>query len=83
MTTIETKMVHTRHIAYNAYDMTSKAALVKYLHQAAFSPPKQTILKAINNKQFSTWPGFTARAVQKYLPYSGPATNKGHMKRQN
>ena len=28
------------------------------------------------------WPGFTAMAVDKYLPYISPATDKGHMKRQ-
>ena len=28
------------------------------------------------------WPGLTVKAVQKYLPYSSPATDKGHMKRQ-
>ena len=32
---------------YNTYAMTSKAALAKYLHQTAFIPPKQTLLKAI------------------------------------
>ena len=30
----------------------------------------------------ATWPGLTTEAVQKYLPDSCPATNKGHMKRQ-
>ena len=62
--------------------MTSKASLVQYLHQAAFSPPKATLLKAVHNNQFVTWPGLTVKAVQKYLPDSSPATDKGHMKRQ-
>ena len=73
---------NTRHMACNSFSMTSKAAIIKYLHQAAFSLPKQTLLKAINNKQFSTCPGFTARAVQKYLPDSALATDKVHMKIQ-
>ena len=30
----------------------------------------------------ATWPGLTAEVVQKYLPDSCPATDKGHMKRQ-
>ena len=34
------------------------------------------------NNQMSTWPGLTTEAVQKYLPDSCPATDKGHMKRQ-
>ena len=73
---------NTKHMAYYSYAVTSKAAIIKELHQAEFSPPKQTLLKEINNKQFSTWPGFTARAVQKYLPYLATATDKGHMKRK-
>ena len=34
------------------------------------------------NNQLATWPGLTVEAVQKYLPDSCPATDKGHMKRQ-
>ena len=81
-TSPETQSLHTKNMAYNAYPMISIAALIKYLHQAAFSPPKQKFLKAINNKQFSIWPGLIARAFQKYLPYLVPATDKGYMKRQ-
>ena len=62
--------------------MTSKASLIQYLHQAEFSLPKATLLKALYNNQFATWPGLTVKAVQKYLPESSPATDKGHMKRQ-
>ena len=71
-----------KQYAHNAYAMTYKASLTQYLHQAAFSPPKATLLKALHNNQFATWPGLTAKAVQKYLPDSSPATDKGHMKRQ-
>ena len=81
-TSTKTETGHTRHMAYNAYAMTLKEALIKYLHQTAFIPLKQTLLKAINSKQISTWPGFTARAVQKYLPDSVPKTNNGHTKRR-
>ena len=51
-------------------------------HQAAVSPPKKTLLKAISNKTISTWPGFTKKAVQKYLPDLAPEKDKGHTKRQ-
>ena len=68
--------------ANNTYTMTSKANLIQYLHQAAFSPPKATLLKALHKNQFVTWPGLTVKAVQKYLPELSPATDKGHMKRQ-
>ena len=38
-----------REQANNAFATTTKADLIKYLHQAAFSPVKQTFLKAIKN----------------------------------
>jgi hypothetical protein len=62
--------------------MTTKQELIQYLHQCLFCPPKRTLLKAIRNKQLSTWPDLTIEAVEKYLPASCPATDKGHMKRQ-
>ena len=68
--------------AANAYQMTSKASLIKYLHQCLFCPPKLTLLKAIRNNQLTTWPGLTTEAVEKYLPNHAPATDKGHMRRQ-
>ena len=71
-----------KQYAHNAYAMTSKSSLVQYLHQAAFSPPKATLLKSVNNNQFVTWPGLTVKAVKKYLPELSPATDKCHMKRQ-
>ena len=55
--------------AENAYQMTSKAAIIKYLHQCLFCPPKNTLIKVIKNNQLTTWPGLTAEAVEKYLPY--------------
>ena len=72
---------HKRY-AHNAYAMAYKSSRIQYLHQSAFSPPKATFLKSLHNNQFATWPGLTAKAVQKYLPESSPATDKGHMKRQ-
>jgi len=38
------------HCANNAFVTTSKAALIRYLHQALFSPTKTTLLKAIRNQ---------------------------------
>ena len=71
-----------QHMAVNAYAMTSKEALIRYLHQFLFIPTKKALVKAIENIKFTTWPGLTAEAVCKHLPYSEPATDKGHMKRQ-
>ena len=67
--------------ANSAYTMSSKEALIKYLHQCLFCPPKRTLLKAIKNNQLTTWPGLTAKAVERYLPDNAPATDKGHMSR--
>jgi hypothetical protein len=67
--------------ANNVYQMTSKDALVKFLHQCLFSPPKRTLVKALDNQQLPTWP-LTKEAVVKYLPDHSPATDKGSMKRQ-
>ena len=69
-----------QHRANNAHTMSSKEWLIKYLHQALFSPAKATLIKAIENNQFASWPGLTADAVKKYLPDSSPATDKEHMK---
>ena len=63
----------------NVFHTTTKAELIKYLHQAAFSPVKATWKKAIENGHFTTWPGLTPEAVEKYLPRHLPATDKGHM----
>jgi hypothetical protein len=70
------------HCANNAFATTSKAALIRYLHQALFSPTKATLLNAIRKQQLLTWPGLTADAVRKYLPETSPQTDKGHTKRQ-
>ena len=35
------------HTANNAYQMTPKEELMRYLHQCLFSPPKSKLLKAI------------------------------------
>merc|ERR1712177_90208 len=66
----------------NVFHTTTKAELIKYLHQAAFSLVKATWKKAIENGYFTTWPGLTPEAVEKYLPRHSPATDKGHMARQ-
>ena len=77
----KTETSNIRHMAYNKFPMKSKSILIKCLHQAAFSPQKQTLLQAIKNI-FFTWPGFTARAVKKCLPDSDLTTDKSPMKTQ-
>ena len=60
--------------------MTNKESLIKFLHWCLFSPPKRTLIQALRNDHFPTWPGLTTSAVHKYLE-DAPATAKGHMKR--
>ena len=69
------------HTANNVNQMTSRESVIKFLHQCLFSPPKRTLVTALANNQFPTWP-FDKEAVEKYLPDRSPATDKGSMKRQ-
>jgi hypothetical protein len=50
------------------YECTNKRDLVRFLHAAAFSPVKDTWLKAIRAGHFATWPGLTEDLVRKHLP---------------
>eukprot|EP00804_Cyclotella_cryptica_P006988 CCRYP_007119-RA/>CCRYP_007119-RA protein AED:0.63 eAED:0.16 QI:0/0/0/0.5/1/1/2/0/878 len=68
------------HTAMNMYTLPSKQQQLKYMHQAFFSPPIATLLKAINNNQLQGFPLMKADLLRKYLAPS-PATSKGHMKR--
>jgi len=60
--------------------MTSHSIVdqVQFLHAALFSPVPSTLLKAIRNGHFATWPGLTAANVSKHLPKS-MAMAKGHL----
>eukprot|EP00804_Cyclotella_cryptica_P013523 CCRYP_017243-RA/>CCRYP_017243-RA protein AED:0.41 eAED:0.30 QI:0/0/0/1/1/1/5/0/1642 len=44
------------HTALNVYTLPSKQQQLKYMHQAFFSPPIATLLKAINNNQLQGFP---------------------------
>ena len=59
--------------------MATKPDLAMYYHRAAFSPIPNTFISAINNGNFSTWPGLTAELISKHLPKS-LATEKCHNK---
>ena len=59
--------------------MATKTDLAIYYHRAAFSPVPTTFITAINNGNFSTWPGLTAEIISKNLPKS-LATAKCHDK---
>ena len=64
--------------------MTTKKDLIAFYHGACFSPTKTTLLTAIKNGNFLTWPGFTYGAVSKYLiPTIATAFGQLHQERQN
>ena len=55
--------------------------LARYLHAACFSPVKSTLLKAIKNNHFTSWPGLTHSLVSKHLPTS-TSTILGHQTKE-
>ena len=59
--------------------MSTKPDLAMYYHRAAFSPVPTTFISAINNGNFSTWPGLTAELISKHLQKSLTKA-KGHNK---
>ena len=63
----------------SAYEMKTKAELVQYLHQCAFSPVVHTWTKAIHAGYFATCPELTSELVRKHLPKL-LSTAKGHLK---
>jgi hypothetical protein len=62
----------------SAYTSSSKSELVQFLHASAFSPVPATLIEAIGNNQFGTWPGFTNKTIHRHLPKSF-ATAQGHL----
>ena len=70
-----------KEIAANTIQTSTKEELAQYYHQCLLSPPKPTILQAIDNQPFKTFPGLTYELISKHLPPS-TATDKGHMKRR-
>jgi hypothetical protein len=55
---------------HSVYELKTQPEIVRYLHAAAGFPTKPTWLKAIKNKQFSSWPGLTVEAVRRHFPNS-------------
>ena len=70
----------TTHHACNIHHMANQRNLIEYLHQCFFSPPASTLVKAVKNDQLLGVPGFSIKAINKWLPTS-TATIKGHLHR--
>jgi hypothetical protein len=57
---------------------TPVSDLCQFLHAACFSPTTRTFIDAIRKGFFTTWPGLSVKAIQKYLPQS-ESTTQGHL----
>jgi hypothetical protein len=51
----------------HARETSNLKELINYMHAACFSTVKSTWIAAIKNGNFTSWPGLTERAVEKYL----------------
>jgi hypothetical protein len=74
---MNTKIAQCNH----THDNNNQKDLINYLHAACFSPVKSTWIKAIENGNFSSWPGLNEHSVEKFLSKS-TSTAKGHLNRQ-
>ncbi len=52
---------------HSVYELKTQPELVQYLHASAGFPTKPKWLKAIKNKQFSSWPGLTTDAARRHF----------------
>ena len=57
----------------HVYELTKQPDIVRFLHAAAGFPTKRTWLRAIKKGFYSSWPGLTANATEKYFPESKEA----------
>ena len=64
-----------------AYHPTPQQDLAIFYHQILCCPTKHTLLQAIKDGSFSTWPVLTEKLISKYLPES-EITEKGHLDQQ-
>jgi hypothetical protein len=65
----------TKHVQCNhAHEKNNQKDLINYIHAACFIPVKSTWITAIENGNFSSWPGLTEHAVEKHLSKSTSTT---------
>ena len=77
---VEVNVIY-HEIANIIHETGTKEELARYYHQCLGSPPKPTLLKALQNDQLSSIPGLSYELISKHLPPS-TATDKGHMRRK-
>jgi hypothetical protein len=69
--------VPSRH-ALAAIEDSTIADQMAFLHSACFSPVPSTLIQAIDNGHFTSWPGFSSHNIKHHLPKS-LATAYGHL----
>jgi len=52
---------------FDVFELKKQPVIVHYCHTAEGFSTKPTWIKAINNKQYASWPGLTSAIVQKIL----------------
>jgi hypothetical protein len=70
-----------QEVAANVYSLPLIPQTIRYLHAAAGFPMKDPWIKAIKHRNYTMFPGITAKADNKHFPES-VETQKGHMKEQ-
>jgi hypothetical protein len=65
---------------FNVYELKTQTELLQYLHASAGFPTKPTWLHAVKNRQYTTWPGLTPKAITIHFPES-KETLKGHARK--
>jgi hypothetical protein len=63
------KLVH-KSECNHAHETSNQKKIINCLHAACFSPVKSTWITAINNGNFTSWPGLTEHVVEKHLSKS-------------
>jgi hypothetical protein len=69
---ILTQQNTTKQGIHNVYELKTQPEPVRYYHTAAGFPTKPSWLKAIKNKQYTSWLGLTWEVANKHYPVQRP-----------
>ena len=61
---VETQLQRSDECCNNIHQLNKVTDVLEYLYAALFSPKKSTLLKAIQNNNFATFPGFTKKKLK-------------------
>ena len=72
---------HPEDAIAHVFELPSTEKTIAYYHASAGFPTKETWLEAVRAGNYTTWPGLSVKAVNKYYPETDE-TPKGHMSGQ-